>query len=182
VTTTLAPKKGTPTALHAARAATAKTMVDLNIVRALAPRVAQLKASTTDDAWARIAALPAHAEDAKLDEGSRALVRTKLPAAADAGRLAMAKRRVEDPLVRLVANFERSIAEDTVRNEYGFHRTIHEWFAGRLPETAAADVSRLNEKVYAELFLTPSSDPWLGLVPSDAYSALEGDGVRAAVN
>jgi hypothetical protein len=182
VNTTFAPIKGTPTALQAARAATAKSAVELNIVRALAPRVAMLKASTTDEAWTKIAALPAHAEDAKLDDGSRALVRTKQPAAPQAGRLALAKRRVEDPLVRLVAHFERSVAEDTVRNEYGFHRAIHEWFAGRLPETAAADVAPLNEKVYAELFLTPSGDPWLGLVPSDAYSALEGDGVRASAN
>jgi hypothetical protein len=180
--TTVALEKVTPTAVQAARAATAKSVVEFSIVRALAPRVATLKASTTDDAWARIAALPAHAEDAKLDQGSRALVWSKQPAAADAGRLALAKRRVEDPLVRLVANFERSVAEDTVRNEYGFHRTIHEWFAGRLPETAAGDATPLNEKVYAELFLTPSSDPWLGLVPGDAYSALEGDGVRAAAN
>jgi hypothetical protein len=180
--TTVAPVKGTPTALQAARRATAKAAVELNIVRALAPRVAQLKASTTDDDWVKIASLPAHAEDAKLDECSRALVRTKQPAAADAGRLALAKRRVEDPLVRLVANFERSVAEDTVRNEYGFHRTLHEWFAGPVPETAADDVARLNERVYAELFLTPSSDPWLGLVPGDAYSALEGDGVRASAN
>jgi methylglutaconyl-CoA hydratase len=27
--------------------------------------------------------------------------------------------------------------------------------------------------VYAELFLTPSSDPWLGLLPAEAYAALE---------
>ena len=89
----------------------------------------------------------------------------------------MAKRRVEDPLVRVVANLERSVAEDTVRNEYGFHRTVHEWFANRIPEATAADVTALNEKVYAELFLTPGSDPWLGLVPRDTYSALQGDGI-----
>jgi hypothetical protein len=39
-------------------------------------------------------------------------------------------------------------------------------------------VDRLNERVYAELFLTPSSDPWLGLAPRDAYSALDGDGIK----
>jgi hypothetical protein len=26
--------------------------------------------------------------------------------------------------------------------------------------------------VYAELFLMPRTDPWLGLVPADAYTAL----------
>jgi hypothetical protein len=31
--------------------------------------------------------------------------------------------------------------------------------------------------VYAELFLTPKSDPWLGLVPPGAFSGIENDGV-----
>ena len=35
----------------------------------------------------------------------------------------------------------------------------------------------MNERVYAELFLTPSSDPWLGLVQSDVYTAIENDGL-----
>jgi hypothetical protein len=34
--------------------------------------------------------------------------------------------------------------------------------------------------VYAELFLTPSSDPWLGLVPEGAYTALTNGGLTAA--
>jgi len=34
--------------------------------------------------------------------------------------------------------------------------------------------------VYAELFLTPSSDPWLGLLPG-AYTGLENDGVVVSV-
>ena len=38
------------------------------------------------------------------------------------------------------------------------------------------DVDALNEWVYAELFLTPSSDPWLGLAPRDVYTALDGGG------
>jgi hypothetical protein len=36
---------------------------------------------------------------------------------------------------------------------------------------------QLNAKVYAELFLTPDSDPWLGLVPRDTFTALEDDGL-----
>lgn len=167
-----------PTAARAARAAVGKSMVELNIVRALAPRVAVLRASTTDDAWAKLAALPAHAEAARLDDASRALVAAKHPPARAAGRNALSKMKVEDPIVRVLANLERSVAEDTVRNEYGFHRMVHEWFAASLKETIADDVGPLNEKIYAELFLTPSSDPWLGLVPAHTYSALEGDGMQ----
>ena len=41
-------------------------------------------------------------------------------------------------------------------------------------------MNRLNNRVYAELFLMPSWDPWLGLRPPNAYSALEGDGAALA--
>ena len=39
---------------------------------------------------------------------------------------------------------------------------VHDWFA---TGHASSDADALNERVYAELFLTPSSDPWLGLIP-----------------
>jgi hypothetical protein len=66
------------------------------------------------------------------------------------------------------------MALDTVRNEYLMHRRIHEQFADAAAQTA--NVEALNEWVYAELFLTPSGDPWLGLAPPDVYTALEDDG------
>ena len=66
------------------------------------------------------------------------------------------------------------MALDTVKNEYTLHRQIHDWFAaGETPD----DVDALNERVYAELFLTPPSDPWLGLAPGDVYTALDGGGL-----
>ena len=77
-------------------------------------------------------------------------------------------------MLRVVRAFEDSISLDTVRNEYLLHRRIHEQFASGEPVTA--DVEKLNEWVYSELFLTPSSDPWLGLAPSDVYTALENGG------
>jgi hypothetical protein len=54
------------------------------------------------------------------------------------------------------------------------HRAMHEWFVA---QSAPADLEALNEKVYAELFLTPSSDPWLGLSPQNTYTGLEKNGV-----
>lgn len=178
------PKSGqraAPTALDATRVAPSKSAAEVTIVRSLEPRSAVLPESASEELWARLAALPAHAADAELDDGSRALVRAKHPAAAQAGRLSTAKRQSEDPLLRVLINLQRSISEDTVRNEYTFHRTVHQWFASGTSETLAADVAPLNEKVYAELFLTPSSDPWLGLIPADTYSALEGEGIVAGV-
>ena len=74
----------------------------------------------------------------------------------------------------MVRNLQGSIALDTVRNEYLFHRQIHQWLAAQpLPP----NLDTLNDRVYAELFLTPRSDPWLGLIPADTYTALENSGV-----
>jgi len=39
-------------------------------------------------------------------------------------------------------------------------------------------VNKLNEKVYASLFLTPGSDPWLGLFSTDLYTALDNGGIK----
>jgi hypothetical protein len=79
-------------------------------------------------------------------------------------------------ITRRINAFIRSVALDTVRNELDLHRRIHAWFA---QGSAPADVNELNERVYAELFLTPDTDPWLGLLQDDVYTALSGDGVHS---
>ncbi len=136
--------------------------------------------SMDDEAWGQLAAL--HHEDARLDESSVRLVSAKNPklaqdAARDAMALAVTKAVIETPLLRTVRTFEGSIALDTVKNEYVLHRAIHEWLAG---DAATMNLDALNERVYAELFLTPSSDPWLGLVPAETYSAIENEGIHIA--
>ena len=100
----------------------------------------------------------------------------KNPNAGRAGALSVSKRAVEDPMLRLVRTFQNTIAIDTVRNDYTFRRQIHEWFATK-QVPLAMNVDDLNERVYAQLFLTPRNDPWLGLVPGDVYTALENNGV-----
>jgi hypothetical protein len=166
-----------PPAVVAARLATGKARVEMPLVAALAPDAKKLEAASTDETWTKVAGL--HAEESRLDAASRALVAAKNPAALQAGRLAVSKAVVESPLLKIVQNFERSIAEDTVRNEYLFHLKIHNWLAqGKLSDgRLSSDVESLNERVYADLFLTPSSDPWLGLLPPNTYSALPDDGL-----
>ena len=39
------------------------------------------------------------------------------------------------------------------------------------------DFATLNAWIYAEVFHTPKQDPWLGLLPRDAFTGLRGDGV-----
>jgi hypothetical protein len=107
------------------------------------------------------------------------LARAKAAAAAPNARVAglrtMSKVRVEDPLLRVLAALQTSVAQETIQNEYNLHRQIHQWFAAGEPVVRAFEP--FNDRVYAELFLTPKSDPWLGLAPTDAYPALDGDGL-----
>ncbi len=168
------PSKLKPSVVRATEMAMPKGAVEMPILRLLARDSAQLAAKTTDDAWSKIAARAEHAVE--LDQSTRKLIRRENPAA-KAGALAVTKRMVEDPILRLVSNLQSSIALDSVRNEYTLHRQLHGWFAAG---AIGADVDQLNERVYAELFLTPSSDPWLGLTEGDAYTALENGGVASS--
>jgi hypothetical protein len=169
-----------PTAAQAAVVARGKCLVEAPMLRSLSPRAALdlkwLESATSDDNWSRLAAL--HLEEARLDSASKRLMFRKLDEQ-QAGQLAMSKAGIEHTLFRIATPFERSMSEDTVRNEYLLHSKIHQWFAVDAAQTR--DVAALNERVYAELFLTPSTDPWLGLKPADAYAALEGDGVVKSV-
>lgn len=135
--------------------------------------VAASPAEATDVVWNQVAML--HAASAELDESSRRLIESQHPTAFVSMKTAMTKSVGEFPLVRLVRGLQNSIALDTVRNEYLLHRRIHEWFAAG----DVRDVPAFNERVYAELFLTPSDDPWLGLLPA-GYTGLENNGVVAA--
>ena len=125
--------------------------------------------------WERLAQL--HAGIKKLDAASIELIKRENPTATQASALTRAKGKAEDKLTRMVESFQRSILIDTVRNEYLLHRKIHGWFSNEPP----TDVDALNKRVYAELFLTPDTDPWLGLKPENVYSGLENDGVKVAV-
>ena len=122
--------------------------------------------------WRRIA--ERRGAQAKLDASSMTLMRDKSPARMlPGGRLEALDAA---GLRSLAASFEKSMALDTVRNEYLLHRKIHQW----LQNTAIADMEALNSRVYAELFLTPASDPWMGLVSNNVYTAIDHDGLSVA--
>ncbi len=161
-----------PPAMRAARAAIGKSVVERPILAAAALGAEVLEKVSDEAIWEKIAAL--HAADARLDATTTALIRAKNPEAELAGMASISKMYVETPLVKAVKNFQKSAAQDTVRNEYRFHLKIHQWLAGEMKQTP---VEALNERVYAELFLTPSWDPWLGLAPANVFTALDGDGV-----
>jgi hypothetical protein len=155
-----------PTARQAGALAFSKSVVETKRLRSIGEgaRVPTPAGAETDlAAWQKIADL--HSDDARIDRASIALIRSHYTAvdAGAAGRIA-----------RIIQNLEGYVAMDTVRNEYLMHYQLHGWFADGW---ANRDVDTLNERVYAQLFLTPRSDPWLGLLSPETYSGLENDGV-----
>lgn len=151
-----------PSAQRAASTTVAKALiVERPVLRGMSDNPKLLDSIGSDAGWLTIAGL--HAEDARLDEATRALMSFK-DSALRGSSLQVA-----------VTALERAISEDTVRNDYVFRARIHRWLA---TGAVSSDVGSLNEKIYAELFLTPSWDAWLGLRPAGSYSGIDNDGVR----
>ncbi len=139
-----------PAAIAASRLAVSKSTVEIPLLKALLPVDGDVETAMI----ARLAGL--HPEASHLDAASRRVLIAKGGAWVNGDEGA-------------IGRFEAKIAEDTVRNEYLFHNQIHSWLA-RQRETA--DLEGFNARVYARLFLTPASDPWLGLGPQEVFSVL----------
>lgn len=168
---------GTPSARAASRQAMTKAVTEVSIINSFTYEARLLERATDNATWNKIATL--HAADAKLDAASIALMRRQSLKKRDSvhgGASSLNEAQAGEQLARLVANFERYLALDTVRNEYLMHIKLHSWLMSYRFRT---DLDKLNEKVYAELFLTPRSDPWLGLFSPDTYTALDGGGISS---
>jgi hypothetical protein len=161
--------KKLPGAIIAAPAAITKMIIEAPILSSITRDAEELGKVTDEAAWRKIAAL--HVDDAVLDSRSQALIRRQ-----NANLFAAfgAPEATNAQLASLIRNFQLLIALDSVRNEYVLHTKLHAWL---IADPNRDDVNALNEKVYAQLFLTPRSDPWLGLLSPEAYTALEGGGI-----
>jgi hypothetical protein len=160
-----------PSARAAARVAMAKAIVESGLVNAISSDTSTLERMTDEETWNKIAAL--YLADAKLDATSIELIRRQNPYTGETPD-ARVGQLPADRLAKLVQNFERAIALDTTRNEYLIHSKLRAWL---LSNRGRLDTETFNERVYAELFLTPSSDPWLGLVQPNTYTGLSNDGI-----
>jgi hypothetical protein len=160
--------EGTPTAVAAARYAMTKIVTEANLLRSIIEAPAALETITDQDTWNKIAQL--HIADAQLDARSIGLIRRQTREALSAdGSI----KNDDKTFAALIQRLQQSVALDTVRNEYLLHTKIYGWQLG----DKETDVNKLNKRVYAELFLTPASDPWLGLFAPEVYTALEGGGL-----
>jgi len=150
-----------PLARDAMGSSATKSMVEHPLLNAAAD--ADIADADGASIWGRLAAI--HKDDARLDANSIALIRSQ-----NAGL-------DESKLAATIAGFETSLAIDTARNNYEFRPHVLQW----LMQTSQLVTPRdLNERVYGELFLTPRSDPWLGLAPENTYTALTNEGCSLA--
>lgn len=131
-------------AMLAERLTVSKMAVEQPVLRVLgAPRVAAPETSE----WAYVAPLLNVGE---LDAASLGVIRLKL-----------------DGETFDQARLQSNIATDTAQNEFDLHRRIHRLFQ------TDHDFDSLNTEIYTSLFLTPRSDPWLGLRSDELFDALE---------
>jgi hypothetical protein len=136
-----------------------KAKAEMPMLRALSPEYAAKLADAIKDArweaWEKVGA----DRPVKLSKESVAVIARQI-------------KTTETPqadLEAVVRKLERNIATETARNEYVMRRQVHEWFLEKEP---VKDLNALNTRVYADLFLTPKTDPWLGLVDPEAYTGL----------
>ena len=139
-----------------------KAMTETTMLRSMMSVSEALGRTTDDEAWKKIAAL--HQDDARLDEHSITLIKRQTQDLPDGSK----------SLNNLLRTLQDSIALDTVRNEYKLHVKLYSWL---FTDRRRTELNALNEKVYAELFASPRSDPWLGLLAPDVYTGLDNGGV-----
>jgi len=137
-----------------------KAITETSILRGMNHVPDELGKVTDEAAWKKIADL--HKDDAILDSRAFTLIKYQNPSIS------------EDDFKSLVNKFQGLVALDTVRNEYLMHTKLYTWLRD---DPVRDDVEKLNKKVYDSLFLTPDSDPWLGLFATDLYTALGNGGV-----
>ena len=136
--------------------AVSKAMTEATMLRAMTSGADALGRITDEYAWKKIAGF--HYDEEKLDSQSIGLMRRQ------------SHELSEDVFTGQVVTFQMSVALDTVRNEYMLHTKLYAWLA---TDRGRSTVDKFNEKVYAELFLTPRSDPWLGLLSPEVYTGIE---------
>jgi hypothetical protein len=142
--------------------AVSKAVTEATMLRAMTAGADALGKITDEDTWTKLATL--HSAEARLDESSIGLIKHQINDLPDS----------EKTMKALLQKFQLTVALDTVRNEYKLHSKLYAWL---ISDRGRSDVDTMNEKVYAELFLTPKSDPWLGLLQMDTYTGLENAGV-----
>ncbi len=79
-------------------------------------------------------------------------------------------------LADVIARLEQHLVADSALDQLRLRPQISRFIASR---HGRIDFDTLNHWVYATVFDTPASDPWLGLMPRTDFSGLPGDGIES---
>ena len=153
-----------PTAVAAMPRAISKMVVEKPLLHAIVPAIARQPAKQ-DGFWLRLG--QRDAARAGIDANSQALMREKYAVGL--------KGEVLPGWDEMFRHVQELATADGYWNEFMLRPAIHQWLAAN---SLGTKLPALNEYVYSALFLTPSSDPWLGLAPTEFFSALPNEGAR----
>ncbi|MBS1118226.1 MAG: hypothetical protein H6Q90_454 [Deltaproteobacteria bacterium] len=78
-----------------------------------------------------------------------------------------------DQLAAMIARLELNVVADTARDELQLRAQIR----SHIIEAGDLRFDSLNTWIYADVFHTPKTDPWLGLLGRTDFTGLPGDGV-----
>jgi hypothetical protein len=105
-----------------------------------------------------------------LDDASRSLVDALL--AQPSGGDALDERA----RAAVISRLEQSIVADTALNEVRLRPMIRNHLIDSLAQ-GGGDFEQVNEWVYTNVFRTPRTDAWMGLLPRDTFTGLPGGAV-----
>jgi len=125
-----------------------------------------LRAATTEEVIGRLAAR--RPSSVRIAPEHMGFFERVFPTAEEAAPLAITKAVVERPMLPWLRNLKTAAGRDEVHNELVLHTTIHDLFH----EGAAVDPFSLTQIIYANVFLTPLHDPYMGLAPTDVFTAI----------
>ncbi len=134
-----------------------------------------LVAATDEPTLERLAALKGAIS---ISPEAQALVGAMMPRslvrllAVEAMPLAVGKSSVESPMLRQLGPVEGTLAKDEVQNELVMKLRLLTILLAGSDRTTAMGVPALTQAIYAEAFLTPLDDPWMGLAPPDVFTGL----------
>jgi hypothetical protein len=106
-----------------------------------------------------------------LDDNSRALIAAIQPMDWKTSKPASAKQ-----LERIATRLARDVVADTAKNEFAVRVQIR----GMFQSNRSSNLTMLNRDIYAGVFNTPATDPWIGLSPGTFVALPRGGLVTAA--
>lgn len=112
------------------------------------------------------------AGEVALHPNSEAIIASEHPL-----ELLVAPERRDETAIAMRETLIRSIQADTGKNLFELHARVHLELAARARDERSLGFADVDEWIYAELFETPASDPWLGLVDPSVYTGLQAGGV-----